>query len=201
MKKQSFAGKIVVLLIAMVGVWLFVHGHSDKPAKDGNLPVAQVSDSEAKGSSDASNSLAPTESPSGHSSAAVQESSAPKPVHKLLNKPLSKPVASLIPSNEKLRAEVEKNPHVTPQALLRFGLDLGQRLDEAVKSSEASEKFMRELDECVVGNRDGQASSTRALCLLNARHLAEARPEFKNDYLTLEAKASREIVELSKVGN
>jgi hypothetical protein len=93
---------------------------------------------------------------------------------------------------------------VTPPSILSFSLELGERFDRAANSAEESERFMRELDECATEDaRDTGARlpSVRALCLLNARHLSEQRPELKNAYSVIEAKVPDDIRKLSNVAN
>ncbi len=102
------------------------------------------------------------------------------------------PVAKLIPPLAKVRAEVEKDPHGTPEAITKFSLGLGQRLD-ALKSEDDARGFMTELDQCVTKPSRETVASAKTLCLLNAKRVAQKYPSLESEYSNLEGRADPSI--------
>ncbi len=90
--------------------------------------------------------------------------------------PVSQP-----PSLKALRDEVAKNPHETPQALLRFGADLGVRMEEAKKNKDAAIQLLSELKGCSQpASADDSPVQARAICLVTAREIARIWPDLKS---------------------
>lgn len=104
------------------------------------------------------------------------------------------PVAKLIPRAEDVRAEVAKNPHGTPEALVRLSVSLGDRLDALKTESEAS-GFLDELDECVMKPAVATTSDVKTLCLLNAKRVGEKFPVLESKFAGLEKRAPEKVRE------
>lgn len=201
MAKRHIMAGIILLVLALVLVAKGVRNfrttpHASAPVVDAsqhateNEPAARDAGSLGREKSDS----APEGSMQARPSQIV-----PAPQERLM-----RPLARVIPSSATVRAEVARNPHVTPPSILSFSLELGERFDRALRSSEESEKLMRELEKCAtedVRNTGERLQSVRALCLLNARHLSEQRPELKNAYSVIEAKVPDAIRKLSNVAN
>lgn len=102
------------------------------------------------------------------------------------------PVAKLIPRAEDVRAEVAKNPHGTPEALVRLSVSLGDRLD-ALKSESDASGFLDELDECVTKSSVPTTSDAKTLCLLNAKRVGEKFPALESKFANLEKRAPEKV--------
>ena len=104
------------------------------------------------------------------------------------------PVAALMPSKEALRADVGLDPHVTPKALLKFSVDVYNKMAVAKANETAAKDLIAELKTCAL-DRDG-AHSVQALCLLNAKRLANQYPGFAADYHSLEGQADPQVLKI-----
>lgn len=102
------------------------------------------------------------------------------------------PVARFMPSLEQERSEVAKDPHGTPESVLKFSLSLGERLDSLESEDEAA-SFIDELDECVTRPPKPNSTSSKALCLLNAKKVAGKYPALDAKAANLESRADRKI--------
>lgn len=79
-------------------------------------------------------------------------------------------IEKIIPKTEDLRAEVQADPHETPKSLIRFSLDLSQKMDVALKSLEASRSLINELQTCA--SETSTPESAAAICIKNAYELS-----------------------------
>lgn len=101
-----------------------------------------------------------------------------------------------LPSRRTLREEVERDPHSTPASLVRFSLELSEGLKSAVRSDSSAEKFFVLLANCVNSGDPEMARATRAICLSQARILADRRAVVQERYASLYFEAEEEVKEL-----
>lgn len=111
---------------------------------------------------------------------------------------LDQPVSALAPTAEKIREEVEKNPHVPADSLISFAADLAPKMEAAMKSPEAAEKFFVELEDCLGSSRLRGSATVRALCLVNIRRLGQKVPSLKARADAAFEKADPELQRLAK---
>lgn len=104
-------------------------------------------------------------------------------------------VAQLIPPVAKLREEVAASPHTTPPSLVRFALDLGQRLQAAEKSESEATLFFGELETCVMDK--AQVHSARAMCLMNAERLTQTFSGLQARAVSLRQRVEPEVSRLA----
>jgi hypothetical protein len=136
---------------------------------------------------------------SAHSAVITSVTVAPAPAQRSIattNTPQPTPLKEAIPTREILRAEVARDPHETPQALLSFSVDLQQRQVEAMKSEHAAQIIFKELEHCTADATS--PSAVRALCLLDAKRLQTAYPSLASEYRQLEAAVDARTVGLIK---
>ncbi len=100
------------------------------------------------------------------------------------------PIEKQIPKLEDVKKEVAADPHKTPRSLIQFSLDLGTKMDIALKSKEASEKMMQELGVCAKGERVKTPPSASAICIQNAYELSEKYSELKKDADSVKEQAN-----------
>lgn len=113
--------------------------------------------------------------------------------------PESKPIqVAQPPSLKTLRDDVAKNPHETPQALLRFGADLGVRMEEAKKDKNSAIQLLSELKGCSQpASVDDSPVQARAICLVTAREIAQIWPDLKNSVEEVVSGADSKARELA----
>jgi hypothetical protein len=102
----------------------------------------------------------------------------------------TKPVRELAPTRDAVRKQVAANPHVTPPALIQFGVELYKRREQALKSEPEARKFFQELEACV-GNKDS-AYNAQGVCLVNAHYTKEKYPSLSGQFDQLEKSATPE---------
>lgn len=113
----------------------------------------------------------------------------------------TRPLKDVTPNLAAIREEVAKNPHETPKALMAFSVSLSDRLQAALSSESESEKFFGELESCTQEQKTDGSRSIAALCIVNARRLADKHPSLKQRYTELEASADKKALALSKTVN
>lgn len=102
------------------------------------------------------------------------------------------------PTISTLRDEVRKDPHSTPHSLLRFGVDIGVRMEAAKSNPAEAQKLLGELKTCVTSDQGGDSPvQARALCLVSARELAQQWPGMQDDVEKLVKDADPQIIELA----
>lgn len=106
------------------------------------------------------------------------------------------------PALAKLREEVKKDPHETPQALLRFGVDLGVRMQEAKKDKAEAAKLLGELKSCAQPETlDDSPVQARAICLVSARQIEQMWPDLTSMAEEVVSHGDSKALELaSKIG-
>lgn len=97
-----------------------------------------------------------------------------------------------LPENELLRNEVASNPHATPNSLIRFSVEVAQKMELALASETSSKILFQQLEACVTKS-DG-AHSAQAVCLINAKRIAKKYKDLRSDYDSLIRKADPEVV-------
>jgi len=100
------------------------------------------------------------------------------------------------PSMDTLRDEVEENPHGTPPALLAFAEKMAVQMEEAELSQDKAKIFFTELEDCVLNQKDKNAVSVQAICLMNAEDLSEVYPDLAGKYQGLRKGASMEVLRM-----
>ena len=123
--------------------------------------------------------------------------SSPAPFAKVTAVP-EKSVVDLAPTLEQVRADAEKNPHVTPSAVIGFSADLAPRLESATKSPAAAERFLDELKECLEGKKLSGMKTLQALCLVNLRRLADKVPAVRERAQGVAKRADPEVRRLAE---
>jgi hypothetical protein len=189
----------VVLAIALAAA-IFVIGYDrlrQTKSSSADEPTAALSTSETAELSTAMNETAAGTSSETSAAASAQDTLSAAPGEATMSeasKPVKPvvPVAKLIPSTAKVRSQVEKDPHTTPEAVVSFSLGLGERLDQ-LKSEDEARGFMKELDSCVTGQVQETVTSARTLCLLNAKKVARKYPSLESEYTNLEGRADPNV--------
>lgn len=109
---------------------------------------------------------------------------------------VARPLREFTPPLGELRAEVGRDPHNTPTALLKFSVALGVKTEHALESEEAARDLYRELNECLEGGVERNARSVQALCLRKAAELKDKHEALSGDYEVLRKKADPQAGEL-----
>lgn len=85
------------------------------------------------------------------------------------------------PTREAIRTDAQADPHELPVAILEFASRLAPRMKQAFQSAAQAERFLAELEDCVKNSGDQHSSdpspTIRAICLSNARALADRYPK------------------------
>jgi hypothetical protein len=110
--------------------------------------------------------------------------------------PTPLPLNQVTPSIGALREEIKKDPHTTPQSLLRFGLSVGQRMEKALASETTASAFLNELEECVATTSHDVPQAAQALCIESARDLAQKYPSLSARAEQLAAQADPAVARL-----
>lgn len=91
--------------------------------------------------------------------------------------PLSiKKLETVIPSTQKIRDEVAKDPHDLPPSLRSFAMEMATHMEEALRDEEKAKEFFTELQECSSEAKD-HYPSVRISCALNGLRLVEKYPK------------------------
>jgi hypothetical protein len=167
-------------LIALIFLAVRARHQHFAPAAAPELPVAQT-----PGPLPATSATAAPSSESANSAAA-----APKPFTAFL--------MQVTPSREALSAEVAKNPHETPRALIAFSISLHERLKAAIQEPDKAPEFFDQLENCVRAPEQQGNTNVESLCLQTARRLSEKIPNLTGRLAQLESGAEPEALKLSQ---
>ncbi len=107
-----------------------------------------------------------------------------------------KSVREITPSREEMARQVEADPHVTPEALLKFSVSLSEKQEQALKSEETAKSFLSEMESCALEQKGRY--SIQALCLLNAKRMEKVYPSLSGDYRRLEQLTDPKVVTIMK---
>lgn len=95
------------------------------------------------------------------------------------------------PKNEKLKEQIQSNPHSTPRALLSFAKQLGPLMEKALKNETDAKVLMNQFQACALD--ETVAVAGRALCVQDTEKLAELHPHIKNKASELRSSVSPEV--------
>jgi hypothetical protein len=95
------------------------------------------------------------------------------------------------PENDQLKAQIQRNPHSTPKALLSFAKQLGPLMEKALKNETDAKVLMSEFQACALD--ETVAVAGRALCVQDTEKLAELHPHMKNKASELRSSVSPEV--------
>jgi hypothetical protein len=124
----------------------------------------------------------------------VTPASSPSPAATTATVPMALPK---LPTVAKLRKAVRRNPHETPEALLRFGAELGARMNQAKTNEKDAAVLLDELKGCANPEKlDQSPLQTRAICLITAHELGQIWPNLKekaDDIVTHSDQTARDL--------
>lgn len=98
------------------------------------------------------------------------------------------------PDQLEVKADVEKNPHSTPDSLVQFAKTMGPLMDKAYLSGDDAKILINELHGCALDN--SVAQTARALCVSNADKLAKTHPQIKDKADKIRASVSPDVKKL-----
>ncbi len=102
-----------------------------------------------------------------------------------------------MPSKEKAREEVAKNPHVTPKALIQTAYMMSQVFDD-VKDEASAKSFLEKMRECSNDTSDTPIA-VKSSCIRYLDRLEKKFPQLKTDIDHAREQASQEARELEKI--
>ena len=100
------------------------------------------------------------------------------------------------PSISELRAEIARDPHHTPEALIRFSIEMGERMKLALENEQSATELLVSLKACM---QEGVPEQAQSFCLSNAEELARKFPAKFDAYVELRDAASPRIRQLAKI--
>ncbi len=100
-----------------------------------------------------------------------------------------------LPEVEDYRDQAEKNPHSTPEVVLKFAAQMGPKMEAAFNSEEAALALMPELKDCAL---QAEIRSIRALCFSNVVELETKYPSLQNPRKELESEMDSATLELAR---
>jgi hypothetical protein len=98
------------------------------------------------------------------------------------------------PVKADVRAEVARDPHRTPESLIKFATNMGPLMQKAYKNNDDAGLMVKELRDCATD--ESIAKSARALCVSNVEKIAKTHPEMKKNADELRASVSPEVLEV-----
>jgi hypothetical protein len=106
-----------------------------------------------------------------------------------------------LPTARQLQEEAARDPHSPSRAVVRFSVELQDKIQAALESEARSNELFPALDQCATGegSSEAPAESARLLCLSGASQLAEKYPAFRARYENLESRMPDRIVRLRKL--
>lgn len=99
------------------------------------------------------------------------------------------------PSLTEVRAEVERDPHSTPESIIRFAQGLAPAMETALASEPDARALQPKLARCA---RDSEVDSTAALCLVNSKRLADKYASLRQDYAKLASDVRPVVASLER---
>ncbi len=114
------------------------------------------------------------------------------------NEPLKSKIKNYkVGKGAQFRAELEKNPHQTPDTAVVSALELGEIFDGVKNDADADQAF-HFFANCVSNET---VVSLQTSCLRYAKRLSENYPSLRALWSNLEASASREVKDVLKFDN
>lgn len=98
------------------------------------------------------------------------------------------------PDQKDVKEDVKKDPHSTPDSIVKFAKTMGPLMDKAYLSGDDAKVLINELHDCALD--DSVAQAARALCVSNADKLAKAHPQIKDKAADIRANVSPEVMKL-----
>lgn len=103
------------------------------------------------------------------------------------------------PDKMEVKADVEKNPHRTPESLVIFATNMGPLMEKAYKNDKDADVLIKVLHDCATDNN--VARSARALCVKNVDKIAKTHPQMKGKAEELRSDVSPEVLKLLEKRN
>ena len=91
---------------------------------------------------------------------------------------------------------LKRTGHGLPPALLAFAEKMAVQMEEAELSQDKAKIFFTELEDCVLNQKDKNAVSVQAICLMNAEDLSEVYPDLAGKYQGPRKGASMEVLRM-----
>jgi len=192
---KQLGAALLVLFIAVAILW-YLRGQSKAPflaskAAQPAMPLEVLKSPSPKPSAQSAPSTTVQSPLLSHQIANQNEATPPSD-----SAPAPAPLDQVTPSISTLREEVKKDPHTTPQSLLRFGLAVGQRMEKALASETAANAFLNELEGCLGSASHEVPQAAQALCIESARDLAKKYPNLNVRAEKLAAQADPSVARL-----
>jgi hypothetical protein len=106
--------------------------------------------------------------------------------------------SSTAPTLERVRSEVEADPHSTPASVLVFAQRISTFMEVARASSEAARLAAPQLERCASADGKSLVESARVLCLISLQRLARANPDLENDYVATRESVEPRVAQLAR---
>lgn len=171
-----------VLLGAFAAAWLATRpeGREQDPQTALNAPVPETQGTSAAPTPGTSSGPATSSStvgaaPEPASNQPTSPATVPEAGATSRNPPSALPLGA--PTQQTLRDDVRTDTHGTPKSLLAFAESLAGTMEAALQDAAKAKETFAQLSSCVQSEDARMATSARALCLSNAKRLAEKHPD------------------------
>jgi len=102
-----------------------------------------------------------------------------------------------MPSLQKIRTEVDEDPHGTPPSILEFALGLAGAMERALSEQRDAPKVFDYMSSCATQSEKEVTDSLQVICASNAFRLSEKYPElFRHRYDEMISKLSPRTKEI-----
>ena len=177
MKRKIFFSVVLLFILAGAYYWNASDGIKDGRPQDAKTPLPLFTSTAAVEAPTATTAVSPNNKP---------------------NEPLKYKIKNYtVGKGPKYRAELEKNPHQTPDTAVVSALELGEIFD-AVKNETDADQAFRFFANCVAAET---VVSLQTSCLRYAKRLSENYSSLRLLWPSLEASASREVRDVLKFDN
>lgn len=104
----------------------------------------------------------------------------------------------IVPSITTVREELLEDPHTSPRSYLAWSMELGAKLELAMKDEKKANALFDELFECAKDDRIETTDVIRAVCLLTAERLANTFTVLMPQLDKLMAEVAQPVRNLAK---
>jgi hypothetical protein len=201
---RSRALGIVLLAVGLLAAYAWLH-RSGSPDLVAGPPPAVTESAPAEGDGPASPAAAPATQGAPEAAAAgapVEAPSAPSEARARADRGTQGGAGlGSLPTVRQVQEEAARDPHAPSRAIVRFSVELQDKIEAALETEAKSNEFFPELDHCATGESSGEApaESARLLCLSGAGQLAEKYPALRARYENLESRMPDRLVRLRKL--
>lgn len=101
-----------------------------------------------------------------------------------------------LPDKEDVKEETSRNPHRTPESLVKFATAMGPLMEKAYVNDQSADILIRELHNCATDS--SVAKSARALCVSNAQKIAKTHPDMKDKADQIRASVDPGVTDILK---